>query len=214
MSIEHYYSLTHSLSCVYLSSAAGVPGTGVGSRRPAFLTPNLHSVLLCGSVRSRFQDLRSLLTHSDQVFLGLPRPLTHGTDKLKVSLMHEVARVTCPNHLKRLVRTASVTSCIPSLSSSDSIGISSSGLTPQNQRIMALSFRRSRCRSGAAGAQVSLPCRRADRIQVLKIFPRVLRVTCLEVRSGRSFLNFPQAVQHLVMIANSQPPPAHSMSPR
>ena len=87
----------------------------------------------------------------------------------------------------------------------------SCGLT---QLIMALSFLRSLCQSGAVGALVSLPCNRAERTQALNTFPQVKGDTCFEVRIGSSFLNFPQAVEHLVAIARAHPPPAHNMSPR
>ena len=39
--------------------------------------------------------------------------------------------------------------------------------------IMALSFLRSPCKSGAVGAQISLPCNKAERMQALYTFPRV-----------------------------------------
>ena len=91
------------------------------------------------------------------------------------------------------------------------MGTSSCGLTPQIQRIMALSFLRSLCKSGACGAQVSLPCNRAEGMQALNTFPQV---TCLEISIGSSFLNFPQAVELLVAIAKAHPPPALNMSPR
>ena len=68
--------------------------------------------------------------------------------------------------------------------------------------------------SAALGAQVSLPCSRAERTQALKTLPLDVKETCLDVRIGRSFLNFPQAVQHLVVIASVHPPPAHRVSPR
>ena len=88
------------------------------------------------------------------------------------------------------------------------------GLTPQIQRIMAHSFLRNLCKSGAVEAQVSLPCNRAEQMQALNTFPRVKGDTCLEVSIGSSFLNFPQAVEYLVAIARAHPPPALNMSPR
>ena len=91
------------------------------------------------------------------------------------------------------------------------MGTSSCGLTP---RIIALSFLRSLRKFGAVGAQVSLPCNRAERMQALNTFPQVKGDTCLEVSIGSSFLNLPQAVEHLVAIARAHPPPALIMSPR
>ena len=82
------------------------------------------------------------------------------------------------------------------------------------QRIMALSFLWSLCKSRAVGVQVSLPCKRAERMQALNTFPRVKGDTCLEVNIGSIFLNFPQAVEHLVAITRAHPLPAHNMSPR
>ena len=156
----------------------------------------------------------SVLTHSDQVFLGLPLLLALRIVILVMEFMHEEERATCPYHLKCLVLRAAVTSCTPNIAQSESEDTSSSFLTPHIQRTIDLSFRRSRCKSGAVGAQVSLPCNRAERTQALKTFPRVLRDTRLDVRIGRSLLNFPQAVLHLVLMASLHPLPAHSMSPR
>ena len=156
----------------------------------------------------------SALTHSDQVFLGLPLLLALGIVILVMEFMHEEELATCPYHLKRLVRRAAVTSSTPKIAQSVSADTSSSSLTPQIQRTIDLSFRQSPCMSGAVGDYVSLPCNRAERTQVLKIIPRVLRDTCLDVKIGRSLLNFPQAVLHLVTVASLHPPPAHSMSPR
>ena len=156
----------------------------------------------------------SVLTHSDQVFLGLPLLQGLGIVILVMEFMHEEERASCPYHLKHLVWRAAVTSCTPNIAQSVSADTSSSSLTPHIQRTINLSFRRCRCKSGAVGARVSLPCNRAERTQALKTFPRVLRDTCLDVRIGRSLLNFPQAVLHLVMMASLHPPPAQSMSPR
>ena len=136
----------------------------------------------------------SALTRSDQVFLGLPLLLVLGIVILVMEFMHEEECATCPYHLERLVQRAAVTSCTPYIAQSVSGDTSSSSLTPHIHRTIDLSFRRSRCKFGAVGAQVSLPCNRVERTQTLKTFPRVLRDTCLDVRIGRSLLNFPQAV--------------------
>ena len=71
---------------------------------------------------------------------------------------------------QRLVWRAAVTSCTPNIVQSVSAGTSSSSLTLQIQRTFDLSFRRSHCKSGTVGAQVSLPCSRAERTQALKTF--------------------------------------------
>ena len=139
----------------------------------------------------RLYIFMSVLTHSDQVFLGLPLLLALGIVILVMEFMHEEERATCQYHLKRLVRRAAVTSCTPNIAQSVSADTLSSSLTPHIQRTIDLLFWRSRCKSGAVGAQVSLPCNRAERTQALKTFPQVLRDTCLDVRIGRSLLNFP-----------------------
>ena len=59
-------------------------------------------------------------------------------------------------------------SCTPNIAQRVSAGTSSSSLTQQIQRTIDLSFWRSRCKSGALGAQFSLPCDRAERTQALK----------------------------------------------
>ena len=105
-------------SWVYFSSDAGVPGTEVGSRWLECLTPNPHASLFSGSMLPRLHIFMSVLTHSDQVFLGLPLLLALGIVIL-VMFMHEEERTTCPYHLKRLVRRASVTSCTPNIAQSE-----------------------------------------------------------------------------------------------
>ena len=142
-------------SWVYFSTAAGVPGTGVGSRWLECLTPNPHASLFSGSMLLRLHIFMSVLTHSDQVFLGLPLLLALGIVILVMEFMHEEEHATCPYHLKRLVRRAAVTSCKSNTAQSVSADTSSSSLTPHIQRTIDLSFWRSRCKSGAVGAQVS-----------------------------------------------------------
>ena len=133
---------------------------------------------------------------------------------LVLEFMHEEESATCPNHLKCLVRRAAVTSCTPNIAKSVSPDTSSSSLTPQSEQTIDLSFWRSCCRSGAVGAQVPLPCNRAERTQALKTLPQALRDACSDVRIGRSLLNFPQTVLHLVTMASLHPLPAHSLCPR
>jgi len=99
----------------------------------------------------------------NHVFLCLPRTFEHGTSILVTYLIQDEDRTTCPYHLRHLERKAAVSSCVPSLAHNKSMDISSCGLTPQIHRIIDLSFRRSRCKSPAVGAQVSLPWRRAER---------------------------------------------------
>ena len=138
----------------------------------------------------------------------------HGSPKCVMELMHEVARCTCPYHLRRRVRRTAVISSRSSFWRSTAEEISSSSFAPQIHLIMARSFLRSRCRSEAFGAQVSLPWSIVDRTQAVNTLPRVLKEMCFEVRIGNSFLNLPQAAQQRAAIARSQPPPAENMSPR
>ena len=92
----------------------GVPGTGVGSRWLECLTPNPNASMFSGLIVPRLHIFMSVLTHSDQVFLGLPLLLALGVVILVMEFMHEEERATCPYHLKRLVRRAAVTSCTES----------------------------------------------------------------------------------------------------
>jgi hypothetical protein len=117
----------------YLFSAATIPATGVDSAGG-------HSALFRGSLCVRLGDLKSSFMHRDQVFLGCPRFPGQGIFILVIILTQAEERITRPYHLSRLVRRASVTSCIPSLAQSNVVGVSSSGLVLQIQRIIALSF--------------------------------------------------------------------------
>ena len=96
----------------------GVPGTGVGSRWLECLTRNPHVSLFSGSMLPRLHIFILASTHSDQVFLGLPLLLALGMVILVMEFMHKEERVTCPNHLKRLVGRAAVTSCTPNIAQS------------------------------------------------------------------------------------------------
>ena len=107
------------------STAAGVPGTGVGSRLLECLTPNPHASLFSGSMLPRLHIFMSALTHSDQVSLGLPLLLALGIVILVMEFMHEEKRAACPNHLKRLFRRAAVTSCTTNIAQSVSTDTSS-----------------------------------------------------------------------------------------
>ena len=124
------------------------------------------------------------------------------------------ARATWPCHLSLRDLSNEVISSSPSLSRRAAEGVSSRSLTPHIQRIIALSVCLKRCMSVEVGAQVSLPWSRAERTQALNTLPRVRGNKCLEVRMGRSFLNFPQAALHLAIIACEQPHSAHLQGSR
>jgi len=94
--------------------AAVVPDSGVGNTWQR-LTLFLHEFLSNGLTPSRLHIVISFLTHADHVFLGLPRFLVPGTPNCMMELMQEVARCTCPYHLRRRVRRTAVissTSCV------------------------------------------------------------------------------------------------------
>jgi len=146
--------------------AAVIPDSGVGNtwRR---LTLVLHEFLSNGLTPSRLHIVISFLTHADHVFLGLPWSLVPGSPKRVMELMHEVARCTCPYHLRRWVQRTAVISSRSSFWRSTAEEISSSSFAPHIHLIMARSFLRSRCRSEAFGAQVSLPWSIVDRTQAV-----------------------------------------------
>jgi len=75
------------ISRVNLSSAAVVPDTEVGSRRPGRLTPALHPPLLCGLVLPIPHTLKLVLMQSDHDFLGLPRPRALGISMFIIVLV-------------------------------------------------------------------------------------------------------------------------------
>ena len=68
----------------------------------------------------RLHIFMSVLTHSDQVFLGLPLLLALEIVILVIEFIHEEERATCQYHLKRLVGRAAVTSCTPNIAQSES----------------------------------------------------------------------------------------------
>ena len=160
----------------------------------------------------RLQAFMSALTQSDHVFLGLPHALEHGTSILVTDLIQDRYRTTCHYQLR-----AAVTSCKKAVSPA---------LHTTNQwRFNHVAWRHRSiglliCHFGVAlqvwsgRAQVSLPWRRAEQTKASNTFPRTVRDMCLDISIGRSFLNFPQAVQHLVIMAREQPPPELNMSPR
>ena len=97
------------ISGVGIYGAAVVPDSGVGNTWQR-LTLVLHKFLSNGLTPSRLHIVISFLTHADHVFLGLPRSMVPGSPKCVMELMHEVARCTCPYHLRRRVRRTAVIS--------------------------------------------------------------------------------------------------------
>ena len=144
----------------------GCPGLRVGNTWQR-LTLILHEFLSNGLTPSRLHIVISFLTHADHVFLGLPQSLVPGSSNHVMELMHEVARCMCLYHLRRRVRRTAVISSRSSFWGSTAEGISSASFAPQIHLIMVRSFLRSRCRSEAFGAQVSLPWSIVDRTQAV-----------------------------------------------
>ena len=107
------YSFIIIISGFGIYGAAVVPDSGVGNSWQR-LTLVLHEFLSNGLTPSRLHIVISFLTHADHVFLGLPRFLVPGTPNRVMELMHEVARCTCPYHLRRRVRRTAVISSTPS----------------------------------------------------------------------------------------------------
>ena len=91
-------------------------------------------------------------------------------------LIQDEDRTTCPYHLRPLERKAAVTSCIPSLAHNKSLEISSCGLTPKIHRIINLSFRRSRCKSGAVGALVYICINRYFYLWILHLHTKLIKL--------------------------------------
>ena len=65
------------------------------SRWPECLTPIPNASLFSGWMLPRLHILMSALTHSDQVFLGLPFLLVLGIVILVMEFVHEEERATC-----------------------------------------------------------------------------------------------------------------------
>ena len=177
-------------------------------------TPALHASLSCGSMPARPHSLTSVFTHSDHVFLGLPCFLVPGIGKFVIELIQDVASCTWPYHLSRRLRRTDVKSSMPSFFSNAAQGVSSQSMMPQIQQILAQSLWRSHCISGLFGPPVSLTWNISEQTQALYTLPHMLGERCLMVRTGKSFLKFSQATQHLVAMAPSQHPLEHSISPR
>ena len=84
--------------------------------------------------------------------------------------------------------------------SSGAEGVLSWSLVWQIQWIMAQSLWQSRSMSEVFGPHASLPRSIAERTQAVYTLLHTLGERCLEVRTSNSFLNFPQATQHLAVL--------------
>ena len=101
-----------------------------------YLRTNVIKVVSNGLTPSRLQIVISFLTHADHIFLGLPRSLVPGSSNRVMELMHEVARCTCPYHLRCRVRRTAVISSRSSFWWSTAVGILSASFAPQIHLIM------------------------------------------------------------------------------
>ena len=88
----------------------------------------VHASLSCGSAAGRPQLLTSIITRSDHVFLGLPRPLVPVIGRSVTDVIEDIA--CC-----RAWRTVLIFS-MPSLCNSEAEGVLSKASLLQMQRIM------------------------------------------------------------------------------
>ena len=103
LQIRHHHIRFWYLRC------CGCPGLRVGNTWQR-LTLVLHEFLSNGLTPSRLHIVISFFTRADHVFLGLPRSLVPGSSNRVMELMHEVARCTCPCHLRLQVRRTAMIS--------------------------------------------------------------------------------------------------------
>src|SRR5580692_3086279 len=99
------------------------------------------------------------ITHSNQVFLGLPLPALSSTFKSSMHFLTHSSpfRSTCPNHLSLPRLTTSDTQSIPSLLLSSSFNRCFFLETPHTGRIILASVLINFCVSSTLIANVSLP---------------------------------------------------------
>ena len=163
-----------------------------------------------------FHSLQFLSVSCFHVILGLPGPCFPSTCMSKAVLIAPLQRSTCPYHRSRLSFRMRSRSLMPSPTSSslDLVVTMYCGLTLQICLIIALSFHCRCWRFGFVNGQVSLAWSIAFHTQELYTWPRVLKERWREERTGSRSLNFFQAVFTHVVVENSQPPAAESMSPK
>ena len=106
----------------------------------------LSMLLSCGWTPARPQLPTSIFTHSDRIFLDLPRPLMPGMGKSVTDLIQDKACSTCPYHMSHWLWRTAVISSMPSFCRRTAeVVVSSQSFVPQIQWIMAQSLQRSRC---------------------------------------------------------------------
>ena len=201
-----------------ISTTVGPPPGNWLAARMADLTPDFQVSLSWGLIAESFHSVRSLSVSCFQVSLGLPGPHFPSACKWKAVLTAPLELSTCPYQRSLLSFSMRSRSSMPSRASSlvDLMVAVSCGLTLQISLIIALSFRCRCWRLGFVSGQVLLAWSIALRTQELYTRPRVLKERWREERTGFSSLklNFFQPVFRCVVVENSQPPAAESMSPR
>ena len=160
-----------------------LPHCGVGSSL-LFFTDDLQPALSWASQGLSLKAARSSFTHSDQVFLGLPRPLLPSMDIDLTLLISPEERSTCPNHLNLRLLMRVARSSRPSFLCSTSMSGSSEGLTPQIHLIIARSFRHNLWRASEDMGQVSVACSIELRTFELSKRPLTLSGSARAVSSG------------------------------
>ena len=148
--------------------------------------------------------------------LGPPRPRSSSTCRSEAVLTAPLERSTYPYQRSLLTFRIRSISSLPSRASSslDLMVTMSWGVTLQICLIIALSFRCRRWQFGFVSGQVSLAWSIALRKLELYMWPCVLKERWREERTGSCSLNFFQVVFTRVVVENSQPPAADSMSSR
>ena len=107
------------------------------------LIANLQALLSKATSSEIFQSLRSLLTDSSQVGLGIPLPLFTLSTRLSTPLRTGSSgglRWTCPNHLNRCWVSFSSIGATPTLSRITSFRTLSLLVCPQNHRICSINL--------------------------------------------------------------------------
>ena len=209
----HKYIKSTRLSCYHhYRGQTGSQSSMVGSSRVA-LTLSLQHFLSLGLTPRNPYSVMSFFKRLSQVNLWQPFTFLLGTYRFLTLLIRDDARSTCPNQRKRFALKTAERTATPSLAHSCSVDELSRGPTLHIQRIMDRSHLFSWSRSVFLVAQVSLPCSIADRTQASYTLPFVVIAKCFEVSIGRSCLNLPHAIPHLLMTASLHPPPALNLSP-
>ena len=168
-----------------------------------------------GSIAESFHSLQSLSVSCSHVIFRLPIPCFPSTCRSKAFLIAPLKHSTWPYQWSLLSFRMRSKSSMPGRANSslDLVVTMSCCLTLQICLIIALSFCCRHWRFGFVNGVVSLAWSIVLRTQELYTWPYVLKERWRKERTGSSSLNFFQAVNTRVVVENSQPPAAESMSP-